>query len=112
MNLYITDTEVLLSQGVRVPTANMQYNITHLALASHTWDTLYIDLEECIPEGCLKFLASKCKDILVCLPNTPSMHQLHLLIELYPTMDGTLRKAYMKGENINGLLPKVWRHGS
>ena len=111
MNLYITDSEIKLIQGLRMSPSSLQYKITHLTLASRDWDTVYIDLDECIPEGYLRYLPQKCKDIQVCLPNTPSMHQLHLLIELYPHMDGTLRKAYLKGENINVLLPKVWQHG-
>ena len=112
MNLYITDSEVQLIQGVHFPPSSLALKITHLILASRDWDTLFIDLEECIPEGWLRYLPTKCKEIQVCVPDTPSMHQLHLLIELFPHLDGTLRKAYLKGENINALLPKVWQHGA
>lgn len=111
MTLYITDREVPHLSGIVIRPADMAAKLTHLTLASRTWDTLYIDLEEVIPEGPLRFLPTKCTRIRVTCPEHPTLHQLHLLTELYPDMDGTLRKTYMKGESLRGVLPEVWEHG-
>ena len=31
--------------------------------------------------------------------------------ELYPELDGKLRKAFLKGEGIGGILPEMWEYG-
>lgn len=112
MNLYITGRPLPPMCGVVVEPQYMGLNITHLVLASRDWDTLYIDVDECIPEGSLRFLSEKCRSVCAFCQEKPSMHQLHLLVELYPKLDGQLRKAYMKGEGISGILPKMWEHRS
>lgn len=112
MKLYITSQELPPLSGIVVRPEFMELNMTHLTLASQNWETLYIDVEECIPEGSLRFLPRKCFKIRACCPEHPSLHQLHLLVELYPELDGRLRKAYMKGEGIGGILPEMWEHGN
>lgn len=112
MNLYITSRTLPPMCGVVIEPQYMGLNVTHLTLASQHWDTLFVDADECIPEGSLRFLPKKCGRIRVSCPSHPSMRQLHLLIELYPELDGRLRKAYMKGENIGDILPEMWEHGS
>jgi hypothetical protein len=108
MNLYITDANVPPLSGVVIQPKHMALKLTHLVLASQTWSTLYIDIVESIPEGTLRFLHTKCERILVACPEHPTLHQLHLLIELFPKLDGQLRKAFMKGDAIHGLLHEVW----
>lgn len=112
MNLYITNRELPSLCGITVAPQFMGLNTTHLTLASQNWDTLYIDVDECIPEGSLRFLHKKCCKIRVGCQDLPSLHQLHLLVELYPELDGRLRKAYMKGEGIGGILPEMWEYGN
>ena len=112
MRLYITTAAVPPLSGVVIKPEFLGMKITHLTLASQQWSALYIDVDECIPEGSLRFLPTKCKSIKVSCPERPSMHQLHLLGELFPALDGKLRKAYMKEESVHGILPEVWEHGS
>lgn len=111
MTLYITNRSIPHLSGVVIRPEEMAAKLTHLTIASREWDSLYIDLEECIPEGSLRFLPKKCTRIRVGCPDKPSLHQLHLLVELYPDLDGLLRKTYMKGDSIHGILPEVWEHG-
>lgn len=112
MKLYITSQKPAPLSGICIDPKYMGLKVTHLTLASQEWDALYIELDECIPEGSLRFLPQKCKCIRALCPERLSMHQLHLLVELYPSLDGKLRKAYMKGEDVRELLPQVWEHGS
>ena len=112
MKLYITDRELPPLCGIVIKPQFMGLNVTHLTLASQKWDTLFIDVVESIPEGSLRFLPKKCSKIRACCPEHPSIHQLHLLAELYPELDGRLRKAYLKGEGIGGILPEMWEYGS
>lgn len=111
MRLYITDRELPPLSGIVIKPQYMGLNMTHLTLASQNWDELYIDLDESIPEGSLRFLPKKCAKIIVGCPDHPSTRQLHLLIELFPELDGKLRKAQMKGAGVHGLLREVWEHG-
>lgn len=108
MNLYITSNPVPSLQGVVVTTEQIGLPLAHLSIASRAWDKIFVSVDECIPEGSLRFLPTKCKEIRVQCPAHPSIHQLHLLVELYPQLDGKLRKAYMKGDDIRELLPEMW----
>lgn len=112
MKLYITNRAMPTLCGIVIQPQHMGLKVTHLTIASQMWDTLYIDVEEVIPEGALRFLPKKCKHIAAYCPDHPSMHQLHLLVELYPGLDGRLRKAFLKGESVRGVLPEMWEHGS
>lgn len=111
MNLYITDKPVEPLQGVVISASHIGLNLAHLTIASRMWDTAYVDVDECIPEGALRFLHTKCKSIRVLCPEHPSMHQTHLLIELYPELGGRLRRAQLKGEGLSGILPEMWEYG-
>ena len=111
MKLYITGQKLKPLCGVVIHPQFLGLKVTHLTLASQTWDALFIDIDEDIPEGSLRFLPSKCKSIRVSCPERPSLHQLHLLVELYPELDGKLRKAFLKGKGIGGILPEMWEYG-
>lgn len=110
MKLFITSKAVRPLSGVVIHPSHMGLNVAHLTIASQQWDTLYIEVAECIPEGSLRFIPKKCARIRPSCPNHPSLHQLHLLVELYPELDGRLRKAYMKGEGVGGILPEMREH--
>jgi len=111
VKLYIAKDPLPALCGVVVEPQHLALKLTHLVLASRQWDELFIDVVEDIPEGTLRFLPKKCNVIHVCCPEHPTLHQLHLLVELYPELDGKLRKAYMKGDTVHGLLPEMWEHG-
>lgn len=111
MNLYITNRPIPELSGVVIAPERLQLKVAHLSLAGRKWDTLFIDIEESIPEGSLRQLARQCTRIRAYCPDHPSLHQVHLLVELYPEIDGTLRKTYMKGGSIRGILPEMWEHG-
>ena len=51
MKLYITDRELPPLCGIVIKPQYMGLKVTHLTLASQTWDVLLIDVDECITEG-------------------------------------------------------------
>lgn len=111
MTLYVTDRLVPNLSGCKLTPAQLAYNVSHLMIASRTWDKIFLDLTDDIPDGSLVYLRGKCKDLAVACPSHPSLHILHLLVDLYPENSGKLRKAYLKGVSVHGLLPEVWEHG-
>ena len=48
MKLYITDRELPPLCGIVIKPQFMGLKVTHLTLASQTWDTLFIDVDESI----------------------------------------------------------------
>ena len=85
-------------------TKMLQMKSTHLFIASNLWDSIVIDIDENIPEGCLCNLELICKDIKVNIPDELTDKMLHLLVELYPSKSGALRKAYMFKKSIKEVL--------
>ena len=51
VKLYITDRELPPLCGIVIKPQYMGLKVTHLTLASQTWDVLLIDVDECITEG-------------------------------------------------------------
>lgn len=91
---------------------DLNFNQAHAVIASQVWDAIYIDVDECIAESKLRFLHTKTKEIHARVSANPSRHQMVLLTELYPELNGTIRKAFLKGDDLHGVLPFVWEPGS
>lgn len=108
MKLYITDKSIKPLSGVSIRPEYMGLNLTHLMIASQVWKGAYVEISDAIPEGSLRFLPSKCETIKVRFEGKPSMHMMHLLIDLYPKLNGTIRKLYMKGDDMHELLLEMW----
>ena len=70
MKLYITDRELPPLCGIVIKPQFMGLKVTHLTLASQTWDTLFIDVDESIQEGSLRFLHKKCSVLASVAQNT------------------------------------------
>ena len=93
-NLYSLSTDMLKMKS------------THLFIASNAWESVYIELDDSIPEGYLRNLHTVCDNITVNLPDVVTDKTLGLLIELYPDKSGALRRAYMQGTKIEEVLEK------
>ncbi len=96
---------------VQLRPQDLNFNSAHAVVASQVWDECYIDLDECIEEGKLRYMPNKCRAIFPRFPDSPSRHQMILLTELFPALTGTIRKAFLKGDDLHGILPTVWEQG-
>ncbi len=96
---------------VKLRPEDLNLNSAHAVVASQVWDECYIDVDECIQEGKLRYMHEKCRAIYARFPTTTSRHQMVLLTELYPDLTGTIRKAYLKGDDLHGILPTLWGEG-
>ena len=81
-------------------TMSLNYNSTHLFIASHHWDKLYIELGDEIEFDILKYVQSVCDEVEVKLPEIISEHTVGLLCELYPQRAGKIRKYYMMKKDL------------
>lgn len=112
MNLIISDTVCREDGSLQLPISVLKQTSAHLFIASNSWDTLYLDLSDDIPTLCLKFIRDKVKEVRVKLPDKVTTHTLKLLIELFPSNEGKLRKQFMMGGNLDGVLCDLWEHGN
>lgn len=96
---------------VHLRPTDLNANHAHAVIASKVWDKLYIDVDEGIAEGRLRYLHTKAREIYARVPEHPSRHQMVLLTELYPELSGTIRKSFLKGDDMHGVLPFVWEPG-
>lgn len=77
---------------------------THLFIASYHWDSIQLAIEDVIPIGYLRCLPLVSKDIKVSLPERITDHTMTLLTEVYPEKAGSIRRAYMTGQPLKGVL--------
>ena len=77
---------------------------THLFIASNSWDSVRIELEDSIPEGCLHFIGALCEDVKVDLPTQVTDITILRLAELFPKLSGKLRRTYLMKGNIKEVL--------
>lgn len=112
MTLAITNGHYDPMLCVRLSPTDLNTNPAHAVIASKVWDECYIDVDEAIEESKLRMLSTKCRKIFARFPEHPSRHQMVLLTELYPDLAGSIRKAFLKGDDLHGVLPYLWREGS
>lgn len=97
---------------VHLRPGDLNFNQAHAVIASQVWDAIYIEVAEEINESKLRFLHTKAKEIYSRISASGlSRHQMVLLAELYPDLSGTIRKAFLKGDDLHGVLPFVWEQG-
>lgn len=111
MTLYITKCKTPVLSGTVIAPEHLNKNFAHAVIASQQWDTLYIDIDECIQENRLRFIPSHCSRIVVGCTEPLSRHQMVLITELYPALGGKIRKEFLRGGNVKDVLPEVWEHG-
>lgn len=87
-----------------IATSFLKMKSTHFFIASNKWESIQIDIEDCIPEGYLCSLHLVCDDIKVHLPDTVTDKTVQLLAELYPDKSGAVRKAYLMKHSIKEVL--------
>jgi hypothetical protein len=117
MNLYI-DTIAPAAEPlgrVVIPPEALLQTSTHLFINSCDWDKMFVSLREpeALPLHTLSLVRGKVKEIFVKLPDKVTERALQLLIELFPKLDGKLRKCFITGGDFNEvLLSELWRDGS
>ena len=77
---------------------------THLFIKSNHWDEIEVDLSEKIPEGSLKYMHMCADHIKVNLPPKVTVPVMLQLCEVYPDLQGKIRKTFTSGGDISGLL--------
>lgn len=87
-----------------ISTYFLKAKATHFFIASNKWESIYIEIEDSIPEGYLKSLHLVCPKITVNLPETVTDTTVRLLAELYPEKSGSIRRAYLTGGNVAEVL--------
>lgn len=111
MNLYITSTPTDSMTGVTLAPELLNTNMAHLVIASNKWDAAYIEVSETIQQGRLQMIPTVCNKIYPRVPELPNRHEMILLTELFPALSGSIRKVFMKGDSVYGILPQVWEQG-
>lgn len=85
----------------------LQLPTTHLFIASNRWDSAIVEVCTSIPTGTLNNLHTVCEDIKVILPEECNEHIMRILAELFPSKAGTIRKSFLLGKNMRGVVPYV-----
>lgn len=99
-NVSDLETMVISSTMLRLPT-------THLFIASNRWDSALVEIDPSVPEGSLCNIHTVCDDIKVVLPEQVDEYCMRLLTELFPNLAGTIRKNFLLGKNLRGVVPYV-----
>lgn len=75
---------------------------THLYIASHSWESIELELDDSIPDNILGNMRLVCnpENIKVILPEDITDKTVRLLIDLYPDKAGVIRRTYMSGGSI------------
>ena len=108
MKLFITDDPMDSLSGVILRPADLGCNLSQCVIASQRWEACYIDITEDIPDGRVRYLGEQCDVIFPAVPSKPSMHQMHILCDIFPKLSGTIRKAFMQKRDMHEVLPNVW----
>lgn len=104
----VSDYKVVSDLENMVISANMlRLPTTHLFIASNRWESAIVEITDSVPEGTLVNLHTVCDDIKVILPDKSDEHTMRLLTELYPEIAGTIRKNYLLGKCLKGVVPNV-----
>lgn len=82
----------------------LQFKTTHLFIASNKWEEVYIELDDTIPECSLIHVNLVAENIKVKLPENVSPTTIKQLSELFPDKAGALRKNFMMGLGLKGVL--------
>lgn len=104
MTLHISNTPSTEVGAVSIYPAWLLDKGTHLFIASNVWDKLHVDICDEIPDKVLRYVVMKCKSVEVTLPDELSDKHVALLCELYPSVEGQIRKAAMLHRDVSDYL--------
>lgn len=76
----------------------------HMFVASNRWDELIIQMKDTEALAGLKYLIPKFNKVTVFLFGEITVRMVQCLGELYPDKASTLRKAFMTGQDLGGIL--------
>lgn len=93
-------TEDTVNLGIHM----LQLQTTHLFIASNKWDEVYIELDDSVPENSLLHINLVTDNIKVKLPENVTAPILKQLTELFPDKAGALRRCFMTGQSMKGVL--------
>jgi hypothetical protein len=110
MNLYI-GFRPKNKAGLYLSTDALRDRDSHLFILSNRWDTIYIELSDKVLPYCLKYIKNSSNEVKVRFKEQ-TKYTLALLIELYPDLEGVLRKKYVSGGNLNEVLSGLWWNGT
>ncbi len=106
MRLYVTRKFIkdFHEDSYYIGTSFLKAKATHFFIASNHWESIYIEIEDTIPEGYLRSLHLVCNNIKVNLPEVITDKTVQLLAELYPDKSGKIRRTYLTGGNLKEVL--------
>jgi hypothetical protein len=108
VNLVICDSNTItLPDSVRLPISALSMVMTQHLISANDWDIIHIQLSEHIPRHVLNNVRIHAARISISLPTVITEHILHLIIELFPHIEGQVRKMYHKGDDITCIVPTV-----
>lgn len=76
----------------------------HLFVASNKWRELIIQLVDSDSLKGIFPMLCKFEQIKVCLMEKPTQSVIHFLCKLYPQKAASIRKAYMTGKDVGGII--------
>lgn len=88
----------------KLATHMLQLQTTHLFIASNSWEEVFIELDDTIPENSLLHVNLVTDNIKVKLPEVPGANTIRQLSELFPDKAGSIRKCFMLGQDMKGVL--------
>lgn len=88
----------------KLATHMLQLPTTHLFIASNSWEEVYIELDDTIPECSLLHVNMVTDSIKVKLPEVVNHNTIKQLSELFPAKAGLIRKSFMTGQDMKGVL--------
>ena len=91
----------------KLGTHMLKLQSTHLFIASNNWDEIEIELDDCIPANSLLHFNMVTDTIKVRLPEEINQNTVKQLVELFPDKAGVIRKCYMTGGDLRGVLDCV-----
>ena len=87
--------------------SQLKHNTTHLFIASNKWSAIEIDLSDDIPRNVLPYITKNQGDIAINFDEPISQHQMKLLCELYPEIQGCITRTFLKKDDLHDLLSKM-----
>ena len=94
-------------ENMVVSTGMLTMPTTHLFIASNKWSSAIVEVSNKIPAGTLSNLHTVCDEIKVILPEVCTEHEMRILAELFPRKAGTIRKSFLLGKDLKGVVPCV-----
>ena len=94
----------MVENECHLSTSMLAMKATHLFIASYRWESVQLAIDDIIPIGYLRCLPLVSDNIKVSLPETITDHTMTLLTEVFPTKAGSIRRAYMTGQPLKGVL--------